>query len=135
MSTERWADEVAETGSADRAHRHADATSSDSPDMGIHMSAVPSPEVWRLRLYVSGESARSMTAFANLKRLCDTFLPDRHRLEVVDLLEHPSLAQDEGIVAVPTLVRISPLPTRTIVGDLSDLDEVLAGLQIRTKRS
>jgi circadian clock protein KaiB len=87
-------------------------------------------EVWRLRLYVSGESPNSLVAFANLKRLCDTYLPDRHRLEVVDLIEHPSLALAEGIVAVPTLVRLSPQPARTIIGDLSDLDEVLVGLQI-----
>jgi len=91
------------------------------------------PEVWRLPLYVSGESTRSLVAFANLKRLCELYLTDRHQIEIVDLLEHPLLARDDEIVAVPTLVRLAPRPVRQIIGDLSETDEVLDTLQIRAK--
>lgn len=100
----------------------------EAPGVTPHASS----EVWRLRLYVSGDSPNSLMAFVNLRRLCDTYLPERYRLEVVDLLEYPTLAHAEGIVAVPTLVRLSPQPARTVIGDLSDLDEVLVGLQIPT---
>lgn len=72
-------------------------------------------------------------AFANLKRLCELYLTDRHQIEIVDLLEHPLLARDDEIVAVPTLVRLAPRPVRQIIGDLSETDEVLDTLQIRAK--
>jgi circadian clock protein KaiB len=91
--------------------------------------------MWRLRLYVAGESAASLTAFANLKLLCETHLKDRYEIEIVDLLEHPRLARGDEIVAIPTLVRQLPQPIRKIIGDLSDTDRVLVGLQLRQKQS
>jgi circadian clock protein KaiB len=90
--------------------------------------------IWRLRLYVAGESAASLTAFANLKMLCETHLKDRYEIEIVDLLEHPRLARGDEIVAIPTLVRQLPQPMRKIIGDLSDTDRVLVGLQLRPKQ-
>lgn len=88
-------------------------------------------EPWRLRLYVAGESPKSLEAFANLKRLCEDHLADRYEIEVVDLLENPRLARGDEIVAIPTLVRQLPAPMRKIIGDLSDTDRVLVGLQLR----
>jgi circadian clock protein KaiB len=90
-------------------------------------------EVWRLRLYVAGQSPKSLTAFANLKRLCETHLDSRYEIELVDLLKHPRLARGDEIVAIPTLVRQLPAPIRKIIGDLSDADRVLVGLQLRPK--
>ena len=87
-----------------------------------------------LRLYVAGQSPRSIRAIENLRRVCDEHLPGRYRIEVIDLLESPELARGDGIIAVPTLVRRFPLPTRTIIGDLSDTDRVLVGLQLRPDR-
>ena len=84
-----------------------------------------------LWLYVAGQSPKSILAIENLNRVCDEYLADRCRIEVVDLLENPELARGEGIIAVPTLVRRIPLPVRTIIGDLSDTDRVLVGLQLR----
>ena len=91
------------------------------------------PDVWELRLYVAGQSAKSITAFANLKKLCDEHLPGRYTIEVVDLLEKPQLARGEQIVAIPTLVRKLPEPIRKIVGDLSNVEKTLVGLQLRPK--
>ena len=84
-----------------------------------------------LRLYVAGQSPKSIRAIENLRRVCDEYLPGRYRVEVIDLLETPELARGEGIIAVPTLVRRLPLPVRTLIGDLSDTDRVLVGLQLR----
>jgi len=92
------------------------------------------PETWRLRLYVSGESPKSVEAFANLRRLCETHLAGGYEIEVVDLLEHPRLARGDEIIAIPTLVRQLPSPMRKIIGDLSDTDRVLVGLQLRHKQ-
>lgn len=90
-------------------------------------------EVWRLRLYVAGESPKSIEAFANLKALCETHLKGHYEIEIVDLLEHPRLARGDEIIAIPTLVRQLPAPMRKIIGDLSDTDRVLVGLQLRPK--
>ena len=84
-----------------------------------------------LRLYIAGQSPKSILAIENLRTVCDEHLPGRYRIEVVDLLENPELARGEGIIAVPTLVRRVPLPVRTLIGDLSDTDRVLVGLQLR----
>jgi circadian clock protein KaiB len=92
-------------------------------------------EMWRLRLYVAGESAASLAAFANLKELCETHLKDHYEIEIVDLIEHPRLARGDEIVAIPTLVRQLPHPIRKIIGDLSDTDRVLVGLQLRQKQT
>ncbi len=88
-------------------------------------------EVWQLRLYVAGQTPRSVAAFANLKRICEDHLPGRYDIEVVDLVKHPQLAAGDQILAIPTLVRKLPQPLRKIVGDLRDTERALVGLQIR----
>jgi circadian clock protein KaiB len=90
-------------------------------------------EVWRLRLYVAGDSEKSLVAFANLKSLCESYLHGRYEIEVVDLVENPRLARGDEIIAIPTLVRRLPGPLRKIIGDLSDTERVLVGLQLRAK--
>ena len=98
--------------------------------------AVPAPAkavVWNLRLYVAGQTPRSVVAFANLKRLCEEHLKDRYTIEVVDLLITPQLAAGDQIVAVPTLVRRLPPPLKRIIGNLSDTERVLVGLDIRAR--
>ena len=87
--------------------------------------------IFDLRLYVAGQSPKSILAIENLRRVCDEHLPGRFRIEMIDLLENPELARAAEIIAVPTLVRRLPLPVRTIIGDLSDTDRVLVGLQLR----
>ena len=88
-------------------------------------------EVWQLRLYVAGQTPRSVAAFANLKRICEDHLAGRYNIEVVDLVKHPQLAAGDQILAIPTLVRKLPQPLRKIVGDLRDTERTLVGLQIR----
>jgi circadian clock protein KaiB len=90
----------------------------------------PKPEVWKLRLYVAGQTPKSLSAFANLKALCEKHLKGRYRIEVIDLLENPQMARGNQIVAVPTLVRVLPHSVRKIIGDLSDTDRVLVGLAL-----
>ncbi len=85
-----------------------------------------------LRLYVAGQSPRSVRAIENLRKVCDEHLVGNYRVEVIDLLENPALARGDEIVAVPTLVRRLPEPIRKIIGDLSDTDRVLVGLQLRS---
>lgn len=91
-----------------------------------------SPKQWQLRLYVAGQTPKSLAAFANLKRICDEYLEGEFEIEVIDLLENPRLAKDDQIVAIPTLVRKLPVPIRKIVGDLSDTERTLVGLQLRS---
>jgi circadian clock protein KaiB len=86
---------------------------------------------WQLRLYVAGQSAKSLAAFANLKKICEQYLPGRYDIEVVDLLKNPQLAAGDQIIAIPTLVRKLPEPIRKIVGDLSNSQRTLVGLQLR----
>jgi circadian clock protein KaiB len=88
-------------------------------------------EVWTLRLYVAGTTPKSARAFANLKKICDEHLAGRYRLEVIDLMENPQLAQGDQILAVPTLVRHLPAPIKKIIGDLSNTERVLVGLDLR----
>jgi len=90
---------------------------------------------WQLRLYVAGHTPKSLAAFANLHKICDEHLKGRYRLEVIDLMRQPQLAAGDQILAVPTLVRKLPPPIRKIVGDLSDTDRLLIGLQLRPRRS
>jgi circadian clock protein KaiB len=85
---------------------------------------------WRLRLYVAGQTPKSITALANLKRLCEDHLAGRYRIEVIDLHAHPELARRDDIVVVPTLVRQLPPPIRKIIGDLSNRERVLVGLDV-----
>jgi circadian clock protein KaiB len=89
------------------------------------------PEVWLLRLYVAGQSPRSLTALANLKKICEEHLAGRYEIEVVDLIQNPQLAADHQILALPTLVRQLPPPLRKIIGDLSKTEKVLVGLDVR----
>lgn len=90
-------------------------------------------ECWCLRLYVAGQSPRSIQAFKNLKELCETHLAGRYEIEIIDLIENPRLARGDQIVAVPTLVRKLPEPVRKIIGDLSNTDRVLVGLELRPR--
>lgn len=91
------------------------------------------PETWELRLYVAGQTPRALTAFANLKKLCEQHLSGRYSIEVIDLLENPRLAAGEQILAVPTLVRKLPEPVKKIIGDLSNEERVLVGLDLRLR--
>lgn len=86
---------------------------------------------WVLRLYVAGQSPRSLRALSNIRKICSERLPDRHQLEVIDLYQQPELAQDAQIVALPTLVRKLPLPLRILIGDLSDTRAVLRDLDLQ----
>jgi len=87
-------------------------------------------ESFRLRLYVAGQTPRSLAAFSNLRKICDTHLAGRYEIEVIDLIEHPQLARGDEIIAVPTLVRKLPEPIKKLIGDLSDTERVLVGLQL-----
>jgi circadian clock protein KaiB len=89
---------------------------------------------WQLRLYVAGETPRSIAALDNLRLICEEHLAGKYEIEVIDLLERPQLAKGEQIVAIPTLVRKLPEPVRKIIGDLSDRERVLIGLDLRPRR-
>jgi circadian clock protein KaiB len=88
-------------------------------------------EVWKLRLYVAGQTPKSMAAFDNLKKICEEHLAGRYQIEVVDLVKNPQLAKGDQIFAIPTLVRKLPPPLRKIIGDLSNTERVLVGLDLR----
>jgi circadian clock protein KaiB len=90
-------------------------------------------ERWDLRLYVAGQTERAIAAFANLKKICEEHMPGQYRIEVIDLLKHPQLARGDQILAVPTLVRKLPQPVRKIIGDLSNTEKVLVGLDLRPR--
>jgi circadian clock protein KaiB len=85
---------------------------------------------WNLRLYVAGQTPKSIVALANLKRICDEHMNGQYRIEIIDLMENPQLAQRDQIVAIPTLVRELPSPLKRIIGDLSNTDRVLVGLDV-----
>jgi len=91
-------------------------------------------ERWRLRLYVAGRTPKAVSAIENLTRLCEERLAGRYEIEVVDLLENPTLARGDQILAVPTLVRRLPPPVKKIIGDLSNVDRVLVGLDLSPRR-
>ena len=95
-----------------------------------HLNCSPS-NFWELRLYVAGQTPRSLTAFANLKQICEGHLKGRYRIQVIDLVEKPQLSKGDQILAIPTLVRKLPEPVRKIIGDLSDTEQVLVGLDLR----
>ncbi len=92
-----------------------------------------SDEVWELRLYVAGQTPKSLAAFANLKTICEERLKGKYKIEVIDLMQNPQLARREQIMAIPTLVRKLPPPMRKIIGDLSDTERVLVGLDLRPR--
>jgi circadian clock protein KaiB len=89
------------------------------------------PKLWQLRLYVMDQTPKSVAAFANLKKLCESHLKGRYRITVIDLVKQPQLAKGDQILAVPTVVRKLPKPVRMIIGSLSDLERVLVGLDLR----
>lgn len=89
-------------------------------------------KLWQLRLYVAGQTPKSLTAFSNLKKICESHLNGRYTIEVIDLVEQPELSKGDQILAIPTLVRKLPEPVRKIIGDLSDTERVLVGLDLRS---
>lgn len=94
---------------------------------------VATAEVYELRLYVAGQTPKSIAAFANLKKICEEHLVGKYKIEVIDLMKNPALARGDQIVAIPTLVRKLPQPIRKIIGDLSNIERVLIGLDLRLK--
>ena len=90
-------------------------------------------KAWNLRLYIAGATPRATSALENLKAICEQHLAGQYRIEVIDLLKHPQLAKGDQIVAVPTLVRHLPPPVKKIIGDLSDAERVLVGLDLRRR--
>ena len=92
------------------------------------------PKQWNLRLYVAGQTPKGITAFANLKKLCEEHLSGNYSIEVIDLLKKPQLASGDQILAIPTLVRRLPSPMKKIIGDLSNTERVLVGLDLVRKR-
>ena len=104
-------------------------TSTKSP------SRTPRPKKgYELRLYVAGQTPKSISAFANLKKICEEHLAGQYQIEVIDLLKEPQLASGDQIIAIPTLVRKLPAPIRKIIGDLSDTERVLVGLNLREQK-
>lgn len=103
------------------------------PSGGTGVAAPPESEICDLRLYVAGQTPKSVTALSNLKKLCEEHLAGKYRIEVIDLVEHPQLARGDQILAIPTLVRRLPSPMRKIIGDLSNTEKVLVGLDLRPR--
>ena len=91
----------------------------------------PLAKLWQLRLYVAGQTPKSLTAFENLKQFCESYLKGRYRITVIDLVKQPQLAKGDQILAIPTVVRQLPKPVRTLIGTLSDTARVLVGLDLR----
>ena len=90
-------------------------------------------DTWELRLYVAGQTAKSVAAIANLKRFCEQNLKDKYTIEVIDLVKNPQLARDHQILAIPTLVRKLPAPIKKVIGDLSDPEKVIVGMDLLPK--
>ena len=99
----------------------------------VEDSPPPDSDFYDLRLYVAGQTPKSMSALANLKRFCEEHLAGKYRIEVIDLVENPRLARGDQILAIPTLVRRLPEPIRKIIGDLSNTERVVVGLDIRPR--
>jgi circadian clock protein KaiB len=97
---------------------------------GVPAAQDEGDDVWYLRLYVAGQSPKSLHAFSNLKDICEQHLAGHYHIEIVDLVEHPALSRSDDIFAIPTLVRRLPEPVRKVIGDLSDSDRVLVGLRL-----
>jgi len=95
---------------------------------------VPEKKQWWLRLYVAGQTPRSLAAFQNLKRICDEYLKGEYEIEIIDLLQNPHLGKRDQVIAIPTLVRNLPEPVKKIIGDLSNTERVLVGLDIKERK-
>ena len=119
--------------SANKSAARARADAAAAIEKALHEEQ-PDVAEWQLRLYIAGQTAKSMAALVNLKRVCETHLAGRYSIEVVDLLVSPRLAAGDQILAVPTLVRKFPEPIRKIIGDLSNEERVLVGLDVRPRR-
>ena len=100
---------------------------------GPRKNAKPAADTWELRLYVAGQTPKSLAAFANLKKICEEHLKDQYHIEVIDLQKNPQLAKGDQILALPTLVRKLPPPIKKIIGDLSNTLRVLVGLDVRPR--
>lgn len=100
---------------------------------GADIATADEDAVWCLRLYVAGQSTKSLHALTNLKSLCDEHLAGHYEIEIIDLIEQPSLARSDDIVAIPTLVRLRPAPLRKVIGDLSNTERVLVGLRLQPR--
>lgn len=109
------------------------AADPQAPKPMSEAEGLPDPDLCELRLYVAGQTPKSVTALINLKKLCEEHLAGKYRIEVIDLLEHPQLARGDQILAIPTLVRRLPSPIRKIIGDLSNTERVLVGLDLRSQ--
>ena len=94
-------------------------------------ASLEAAERWELRLYVAGHTPRSLAAFANLKKICETHLQGKYKIEVIDLVANPELARADDIVAIPTLIRKLPPPVKRIIGDLSNKERTLVGMELR----
>ena len=109
-------------------------TAADGPGrkstLRLVAKSMAAAEGWELRLYVAGQTPRSLAAFANLKKICEAHLKGKYRIEVIDLLANPELAQADQIVAIPTLIRKRPPPVKRIIGDLSNTERVLVGMEL-----
>jgi circadian clock protein KaiB len=110
-------------------------TPKDAHGEAASAEADTDPGFYHLRLYVAGQTAKSILAVNNLRRVCETHLAGRYEIEVIDLIEHPKLAAGDQILAIPTLVRRLPAPLKRIIGDLSNTEKVLVGLDIRRRDS
>jgi len=95
------------------------------------VDSAPVEEVWMLRLYVAGQTTKSITAFANLKKICEEHLAGKYQIEIVDLIKNPTLAKGDKILAIPTVVRQLPPPVKKLIGDLANTERVLVGLDIK----
>ena len=102
-----------------------------STGKGIKAKTGSPDKIWNLRLYVAGQTPKSLTAFTNLKKICEEHLAGEYSIEVIDLLKNPQLAKGDQIIALPTLVRKLPEPIKKIIGDLANTERVLVGLDIR----
>jgi circadian clock protein KaiB len=108
-------------------------TAKAAPRKSKALASEAQPDAFVLRLYVAGQTPKSLTAFANLKKICEEHLAGCYQIEVIDLLENPQLARGDQILAIPTLVRKLPVPVRKIIGDLSNTERVLIGLDLLAK--
>src|SRR5690348_7020465 len=120
--------------SASREGGRAAKKGKPSEALASAMRRVPRPAKWRLRLYVAGNTPNSIAAFGNLKEICESHLGRKYEIEVIDLLRQPQLAAGDQIIAVPTLVRRLPHPVKKIIGDLSNTERVLVGLDLKPAR-
>ena len=111
-----------------------DTVQNDEGNEPFESDTMSDEEIYILRLYVAGQTKKCLTAFANLKKICEEHLGGRYRIEVIDLLENPQLAKGDQILAIPTLVRELPEPIKKIIGDLSNTERVLVGLDLRPEK-